>query len=149
MPKSTRDDDFKCLNCGYRVSADPHISGVQSRNHCPICLWSRHVDLHASGDRMAACMGLMMPAGLTLKRTQKKYASANSGEMMLIHVCQGCGKVSINRIAADDDAETIWKLFEASSEMETQLKSRIVGDGVQLLESADRQTVHDQLFGRG
>lgn len=149
MPKFRQESGFKCLNCGYSVSTDPIISGVQSRNHCPMCLWSRHVDLHTAGDRMAGCMGMMKPIGLTLKRTRKKYANSSAGEIMLIHACQGCGKVSICRIAADDHAETIWQLFESSLEMDAHTRSQLEESGVQTLTAGDGQIVRRQLYGEG
>src|SRR5512139_2755149 len=97
--------DFRCLACGYLVSAQPVVSGVHNRNHCPYCLWSRHLDLYEAGDRLAACKAGMRPVGLTLKRSRDKYGGQAAGELMLVHQCSECGKLSINRIAADDDDE--------------------------------------------
>jgi len=48
----------------------------------------------------------MRPIGLTYKRTRKKYGDQR-GEMMLVHLCMDCGKVSLNRVAADDDSEML------------------------------------------
>ena len=84
--------DFTCVHCGNYVSAGQMLAGVQNRNHCPYCLWSRHLDLFKAGDRMAACKAPMQPIGLTLKAGHKKYASATGGEMMLVHICSGCKK---------------------------------------------------------
>jgi hypothetical protein len=107
--------DFECGHCRLGVSAEPRLSGVQNRNHCPYCLWSKHVDLQAAGDRLCACKGLMRPVGLALKRTKKKYASASArGELMLVHRCAGCGALSLNRVAADDSAGRLRDVFEAS-----------------------------------
>ena len=105
--------DFKCGHCHVMVSSAHFLSGVNNRNHCPYCLWSRHVDLSAAGDRLETCLGLMQPVGLTLKITPKKDSSATAGELMLIHQCTGCGKLSINRIAADDDSQTILAVYQA------------------------------------
>jgi hypothetical protein len=88
------------------VVADPFFSGVQHRNHCPYCLWSRHLDHEKAGDRLSACKAGMRPIGLTYKRTRKKYGDQR-GEMMLVHLCLDCGKVSLNRVAADDDSEML------------------------------------------
>jgi hypothetical protein len=65
------------------------------------------MDLLAAGDRLSACQAPMRPLGLTLKKSHKKYSRAGSGELMLVHVCTDCGKVAINRIAADDDVEML------------------------------------------
>ena len=94
--------DFTSIHCRNYVSAGYVLSGVQHRNHCPYCLWSRHLDLYKAGDRLAACKAPMQPVGLTIKRRDKKYASMSSGELMLIHLCTDCGKVSINREGYED-----------------------------------------------
>jgi hypothetical protein len=47
--------EFKCGHCHAFVSMEPILSGVQNRNHCPYCLWSRHLDLYEAGDRLSAC----------------------------------------------------------------------------------------------
>ena len=56
--------DFRCQHCGAYVSASRVLSGVSNRNHCPYCLWSRHLDLFEAGDRLAACKAPMRPVGL-------------------------------------------------------------------------------------
>ena len=94
--------DFKCRHCGSYISTARPLAGVGNRNHCPYCLWSRHLDLFEAGDRLAACKAPMRPVGLTLKNSRNKYARAASGELMLVHLCTDCSKISINRIAADD-----------------------------------------------
>jgi len=66
---------------------------------------------------------------------------------MLIHLCQGCGKVSICRIAADDHAETIWKLFESSLEIDANLHAWLEESGVKALTAEDGQVVRRQLYG--
>ena len=50
------DEEFICLNCGYEVSK----LNYTARDHCPNCLYSRHVDI-MPGDRMKECCGLMKP----------------------------------------------------------------------------------------
>ncbi len=61
------------------------------RNHCPSCLWSKHVDVE-SGDRSAACRGLMRPTGV----------GHRSGKgLVIVHRCIACGFVRPNRIADD------------------------------------------------
>jgi hypothetical protein len=68
------------------------------------------MDLHVAGDRLAACKAGMQPIGFTHKRTRKKYRSAQHGEMMIIHQCTDCSKISFNRVAADDDLKKIMRI---------------------------------------
>lgn len=107
--------EFICLHCGLYIGFVPEIAGVRNRNHCPYCLWSRHVDWRTSGDRLSSCRAGMRPVGLTTKRGRNKYARERDGELMIIHRCTGCGELVINRIAADDCARTLFDLFEGSA----------------------------------
>ncbi len=139
-------DGFKCVYCHVFVSSEPALSGVQNRNHCPYCLWSRHLDLLHPGDRLAACKEKMKPVGLTFKKTAKKYGP-HLGELMLVHQCQECGKVSINRIASDDVAATLYELFERSLKLDGRAKAAIQASGVQMLGRQDAEIVKARLFG--
>src|SRR5262245_51293735 len=106
--------DFRCAHCHNLVSSAHRLSGVNNRNHCPYCLWSYHLDLFAAGDRLSACKGQMKPIGLTMKKSRNKYRLESHGELMLIHECMECAALSINRIAADDDSESILRVFQES-----------------------------------
>jgi hypothetical protein len=146
----TKNGDFICRHCGNFVSADPLLSAVRNRNHCPHCLWSRHLDLYQAGDRLSACKALMRPIGLTLKKTNKRYATFSSGEVMLVHLCSEpgeCGEISINRIAADDDGEKIVHLLQASAHLEEEMAARLARAGILLLEPADSALVERSVLG--
>jgi len=138
---------FRCLNCSLMVSAEHELSGVNNRNHCPNCLWSKHVDLNKAGDRKATCGARMQPIGLTVKHTGKKYGNTAQGELMIIHHCSGCGKISINRVAADDSAGALLALYKRSQQMETELLILLAEMDIQPLQAHDLTTVYSQLFG--
>jgi hypothetical protein len=139
---------FECKHCHAYILLDSFVSGVNNRNHCPFCLWSKHVDLFKAGDRLAACKGLMQPVGLSLKQTHKKYAQSPQGELMLIHRCTGCGDFSINRIAADDDADRMLEVFDTSFQMEDGDKYSLNQHGILMLTSEDKKWVYHRLFGK-
>ncbi len=89
---------FVCLRCGAPV---PHAAhGTRQRNHCPLCLWSVHLDVHP-GDRAAGCGGAMEPIAI--------WARAG-GEWALVHRCEQCGAVRTNRIAGDDNEAVLISL---------------------------------------
>lgn len=90
---------FRCTHCRNMVGDLP--SGGRNRNHCPICLYSRHVDERTPGDRASACGGAMAPAGAF---TRPK------GEHVIVHRCLGCGFERYCRIAADDDFDLVLSL---------------------------------------
>ena len=139
--------DFVCRNCGAFVSVNEALSGVSNRNHCPHCLSSRHLDHFEPGDRLSACKACMKPIGLTFKRSVKKYASHQLGELMLVHLCDGCGKVSINRIAADDDPELILDVLEQAANLDARTYDLIDQQGIVLLDTDQIDQVRQCLFG--
>jgi len=136
---------FVCINCHREVKLSG--GGTQNRNHCKYCLWSKHVDT-SPGDRIASCGGKMKPVGLTFKKEGlDKYGKPKQGELMLVHQCNTCGKLSINRIAGDDDPEVISFVFEESLSR-SDIADFFAAQGIVLLEEKDRDEVKTQLFGK-
>ncbi len=66
---------------------------------------------------------------------------------MLIHECMECGSLSINRIAADDDSESILEVFNTSLKNSSQVRTRSEADGIIMLDIEDGELVRSQLFG--
>jgi DNA-directed RNA polymerase subunit RPC12/RpoP len=140
-------DAFMCLHCSAEVSIQSMLAGVQNRNHCPYCLCSRHMDHAQAGDRLSACKAIMLPVGLTVKRSHNKYGRSMAGELMLIHWCSECGKLSINRIAADDQVEGLMEIFMSSMSLHESRRIQIRDNGIQLLTAEDIWIVERQLLG--
>jgi predicted RNA-binding Zn-ribbon protein involved in translation (DUF1610 family) len=138
--------EFQCAYCGNIVSNVHWLSGVNNRNHCPYCLWSRHLDLYAAGDRLSACKAPMQPVALTTKHSRNKY-SHRQDELMLVHLCTDCGNVSINRIAADDDADTIMELFTSSLTLPVRICNLLLDKEIDILSQVDLPVLQLQLFG--
>lgn len=86
-------EDFVCDNCRLQVEGNGYT------NHCPRCLWSKHVDVNP-GDRQAICQGLMEPIGIEIKR----------GEYIILHRCVKCGFEKRNKVAKNDNFDTILQL---------------------------------------
>lgn len=84
-------EPFICEHCGKQVEPLAHGS---YRNHCPYCLYSKHVDAEGPGDRAATCHALMHPVALD--------QSGKKG-WVIIHRCEACGKEISNKAAPDDD----------------------------------------------
>lgn len=141
------DQEFTCVNCGLHVIFAPHIAGVQNRNHCPYCLWSRHLDWRNAGDRLSNCRAAMAPIGLTTKHGRNRYARERDGELMLIHRCSACAALAINRIAADDSTETLFEVFEGSLEAGPALRAELVVGGIVMLGAAERGLLRRRLLG--
>jgi len=92
-------DSFRCGHCRLDVSMT--APGTRHRNHCPSCLWSRHVDDDVPGDRAAGCDATMQPIGVCVRE---------NGEWALVHRCTGCAAVRVNRIAGDDNPLMLMRL---------------------------------------
>lgn len=138
--------DFRCAHCHALVSSAHLLSGVNNRNHCPYCLWSCHLDLFAAGDRLSACKAPMKPIGLTMKKGRNKYR-ASRGELMLVHECTDCKTLSINRIAADDDSETVIAVFQESLRLSHQVYALCQQNGIAILHAEHIEIVRSQLYG--
>jgi len=88
-----RVEDFLCEHCARKVAGDGYT------NHCPHCLWSKHVDVNP-GDRQANCGGLMPPVAV----------EAASGGYVLTHRCQICGIEKRNKLSDDDNFEAVLEI---------------------------------------
>ncbi len=76
-----RQEDFICDICRTFVQGNGYT------NHCPFCLYSKHVDINP-GDRASSCLGTMKPLAKGLDK--KGY--------YIIHQCLECfyqGRIKI------------------------------------------------------
>lgn len=103
MGKKDENTAFVCEHCGGSV---PPLTSGSFRNHCPFCLYSKHLDIEP-GDRLSDCGGLMAPVNLRL--------TSPKGPQIL-HKCLTCGFERYNMIGDDpdcpDDYELILKLMK-------------------------------------
>lgn len=90
------DEEFICDHCGRKV---PKL-GYSCRNHCPYCLYSKHVDINP-GDRLETCHGVLKPIDVEI---------SNKKGYVIIFKCEKCGSIRKNKAATDDDINLIIKL---------------------------------------
>ena len=86
------DQEFICENCKKEVKK----LNYTSRDHCPYCLFSKHVDI-VPGDRENPCKGILEPIGYTF----------SSGKEQIIYECRKCNKRVKNITAEDDNRDEI------------------------------------------
>lgn len=89
------DENFICENCKKAVSP----LGYTARDHCPYCLYSKHVDINP-GDRANLCRGLLKPIGI------EKFKDT----FKILYKCTKCHQEHKNIIAKDDDMNEIIKI---------------------------------------
>ena len=89
------DNSFICENCNKEVKP----LGYSSRDHCPYCLYSKHVDINP-GDRLNPCKGLLKP--IEIEKFKDTYK--------IVYKCEKCGETHKNIMAKDDDNDLIIEL---------------------------------------
>jgi rubrerythrin len=87
-------EDFICEVCSTAVKGNGYT------NHCPKCLYSKHVDINP-GDRASNCCGIMRPIAKTYNKKKG---------VVIYHKCQKCGAVKKNKTSSLDASEAIDKL---------------------------------------
>lgn len=90
-----KDEEFICENCQKKVEK----LNYTARDHCPYCLYSKHVDINP-GDRQNNCLGLLEPISI------EKYKNTYK----IIYKCTKCNKIHKNIMANDDNFEKIIEL---------------------------------------
>ena len=88
-------EDFKCEKCGKTVKKSKYTA----RDHCPFCLYSKHVDINP-GDRQNTCKGLLQPIGIEKHKDSFK----------IIYKCEKCGVIHKNIVHSDDNSDLIIEL---------------------------------------
>lgn len=86
-------ENFTCEHCGFEVTGSGYT------NHCPKCLWSKHVDVNP-GDRAAECGGMMEPVA----------SEGSSEDMIIVHECVECGYRKKNKISLEDNIDELAKI---------------------------------------
>ena len=93
------DENFICENCGN----DVHKLGYTARDHCPYCLYSKHLDINP-GDRQNKCQGLMKP--VAIEKFKNSYK--------IIYSCIKCHQSHKNIMAIDDNFDIIIALSKVN-----------------------------------
>ena len=89
------DEEFICENCKEKVEK----LNYSARDHCPNCLYSKHVDINP-GDRMNECKGMLKP--IEIEKFKDTYK--------IIYKCESCNQLHRNIMAKDDNMDLIIEL---------------------------------------
>lgn len=95
----TINESFTCEHCGKKVPK----AEITCRNHCNVCLWSKHVDEKIPGDRESICQGMMEPT--TIMHSSKKG-------QQIVHQCTKCGEKKTNKALSDDNNDEIIRISQ-------------------------------------
>lgn len=91
------DEEFICENCGKKVEK----LNYTARDHCPHCLYSKHVDINP-GDRQNNCKGLLEP--IQIEKFKDTYK--------IVYQCKSCHQLHKNIMANDDNYDEILKISQ-------------------------------------
>jgi hypothetical protein len=91
-------EDFTCEQCGASVKGDGYT------NHCPQCLWSKHVDIFP-GDRLESCGGMMKPV----------WIESEKQETVITHQCVRCSHKKRNKTSKHDSIDAQVALAKTKS----------------------------------
>jgi uncharacterized Zn finger protein len=86
-------EDFICENCGLQIQGNGYT------DHCPKCLYSKHVDINP-GDRASECNGLMQPLSVEVK----------GGKFKIYYKCLKCGYTHKVKTTEQDNMDLIISL---------------------------------------
>lgn len=90
----------------------------------------------------------MKPVGLCFKNfEQNPYTGGLTGELMIVHLCLNCYRISSNRVAGDDNPYQVATLLEEPVKLEKEMINLLVKQGIKLLGQEDKQEVLTVLFG--
>ena len=89
------DESFICENCKKVVEK----LNYTARDHCPYCLYSKHVDINP-GDRANECKGLLQP--IDIEKFKNTYK--------IVYKCKKCNETHKNIMAIDDNMDLIIQL---------------------------------------
>lgn len=95
-----RKENFICEKC------QTEVIGNGFTNHCPKCLYSKHVDINP-GDRAEGCLGLMEP--IKIEKNKKGF--------VIIHECQKCKILKPNRVEEQDDFDAVIAVVKKTHEI--------------------------------
>jgi DNA-directed RNA polymerase subunit RPC12/RpoP len=89
-------EDFVCENCGMEVKGNGYT------DHCPKCLWGKHVDREIPGDRASECRGLMEP--------MKTEFSISNFQFSVKYKCTKCRHEFTVKSSENDNRDELIKL---------------------------------------
>jgi hypothetical protein len=89
-------EDFGCENCGFKAAGNGYT------DHCPKCLWGKHVDEEIPGDRKSECRGLMEPIRVLYEK----------GDYKIVYKCRRCNHEFKVRCDKNDDRERLLELVD-------------------------------------
>ena len=92
------DESFVCEECGATVEK----LNYTARDHCNVCLCSKHLDI-MPGDRKANCGGTLRPIAIE---------KGSKDKLKIVYKCDKCGEIKRNILADDDNFDKVLEIMK-------------------------------------
>lgn len=90
----------------------------------------------------------MKPIAIAFKNYEvNPFTGRGNGELMIIHECVSCGRISPNRIAGDDNEYQVLSILDDSFNLDTNFMSKIRNLRINIITSENKEDVLISLFG--
>ncbi len=90
----------------------------------------------------------MQPIAIAFKNYKvNPFTSRGNGELMVIHQCLNCGRVSPNRIAGDDSEYQILSILKESINLNENIAIQLKNLGLELITTINKEEALISLFG--
>lgn len=90
----------------------------------------------------------MQPISLVFKNLRvNSFTGRDNGELMIVHKCMSCGRISPNRIAGDDDEYQILLTLKESINLNKEMTIQLKNLGLKLITASNKEAAFITLFG--
>jgi hypothetical protein len=90
----------------------------------------------------------MQPIATAFKNYEiNPFTNRGSGELMIVHQCLSCDKISPNRIAGDDNEYQTLSILEDSFNLDSSLITKIKNLGINIITPENKEDALISLFG--
>ena len=97
---------------------------------------------------MSNCCARMQPIAIAFKDYRvNPFTDRGTGELMIIHQCLNCGKLSPNRIAGDDNEYQVLSILKESVNLNEDITTRLRNIGLEPITTFNNEEAFVSLFG--
>lgn len=90
----------------------------------------------------------MQPIAIASKNYKvNPFTGRGSGELMIVHQCLNCGRISPNRIAGDDNEYQILSILKESTNLNEDVTTQFRNLGLEIITASNKEEALISLFG--
>lgn len=90
----------------------------------------------------------MQPIAITFKNYRvNPFTDRGSGELVIVHQCLKCGRISPNRIAGDDSEYQILSIVNESMNLNRNITAQFKNMGLEPITTSNKEEAFISMFG--